>query len=164
MVLPARYYGSVDATPLFVVLLHEAWKWGLPEKELKLLLPHARAAMKWVEGAMGGDHLIRYGKGRANGLLHQGWKDSPDAVRDAEGRHIEPPIALCEVQGYAYQAAMAYSDILTALGDGAVRPSGGRSAPADCAPPSTGPSGSPSPRAGAIRPSPSTPKGTPSAD
>ncbi|MET8022711.1 glycogen debranching N-terminal domain-containing protein [Streptomyces avermitilis] len=118
MVLPARYYGSVDATPLFVVLLHEAWKWGLPEEELRLLLPHARAAMRWVEGAMGGDHLIRYGKGRANGLLHQGWKDSPDAVRDAEGRHIEPPIALCEVQGYAYQAAMAYSDILTALGDG----------------------------------------------
>ncbi|MFC3576972.1 glycogen debranching N-terminal domain-containing protein [Streptomyces yaanensis] len=116
MVLPARYYGSVDATPLFVVLLHEAWKWGLAESELRRLLPHAREAMGWVARAMGPDDLIRYGKGRANGLLHQGWKDSPDAIRDSEGRHIEPPIALCEVQGYAYQAATGFCDMLTALG------------------------------------------------
>lgn len=115
MVLPARYYASVDATPLFVVLLHEAWKWGLAEEDVSSLLPYARAAMGWVEQAMGGNDLISYGKGRADGLLHQGWKDSPDAIRDAEGRRVDPPIALCEVQGYAYQAAMGYAELLTVL-------------------------------------------------
>ena len=117
LVLPARYYASVDATPLFVVLLHEAWKWGLAEKEVRLLLPQARAAMEWVAATLGPDDLISYGKGRADGLLHQGWKDSPDAIRDAEGRRVDPPIALCEVQGYAYQAAVGYAELLTALQD-----------------------------------------------
>ncbi|MDH6608282.1 glycogen debranching enzyme [Streptomyces sp. SAI-208] len=116
MVLPARYYASVDATPLFVVLLHEAWKWGLAGEDVAALLPHARAAMGWVEQAMDANDLISYGKGRADGLLHQGWKDSPDAIRDAEGRRVDPPIALCEVQGYAYQAAAGYAELLTALG------------------------------------------------
>lgn len=117
MVLPARYYASVDATPLFVVLLHEAWKWGLAEKDVRALVPYARAAMEWVERTMDGNDLISYGKGRADGLLHQGWKDSPDAIRDAEGRRVDPPIALCEVQGYAYQAATGFAELLTALED-----------------------------------------------
>lgn len=115
MVLPARYYASVDATPLFVVLLHEAWKWGLADEEVRQLLPYARAAMEWVADTLGPDDLISYGKGRADGLLHQGWKDSPDAIRDAEGRRVDPPIALCEVQGYAYQAALGFGELLTAI-------------------------------------------------
>ncbi|WP_405843535.1 glycogen debranching N-terminal domain-containing protein [Streptomyces sp. NBC_01518] len=115
LVLPARYYASVDATPLFVVLLHEAWKWGLAEDEVRRLMPHARAAMGWVADTLGPDGLISYGRGRADGLLHQGWKDSPDAIRDAEGRRVDPPIALCEVQGYAYRAAVGFAELLTAV-------------------------------------------------
>ncbi|MEV6653129.1 glycogen debranching N-terminal domain-containing protein [Streptomyces sp. NPDC051219] len=115
MVLPARYYGSMDATPLFVVLLYEAWRWGLAEDEVRRLLPYARDAMAWVERTIGDDGLVRYAKGRSDGLVHQGWKDSTDAIRDAGGRHVEPPIALCEVQGYAYEAATALGAMLAAL-------------------------------------------------
>ncbi|WP_307673972.1 glycogen debranching N-terminal domain-containing protein [Streptomyces sp. V4I2] len=107
LLLPASYYGSVDATPLFVTLLVEAWQWGLPDKDVDALLPYAERAMAWVVATSKRDEggLLRYYP-RAGGLRHQSWKDSDDAVRDAEGRHIEPPLALCEVQGYAYEAAM----------------------------------------------------------
>lgn len=106
LVLPASYYGSVDATPLFVTLLVEAWQWGLADVDVDALLPYAERAMEWVLQTSGRDvdGLLRYYP-RAGGLRHQAWKDSEDAVRDAEGRHIEPPLALCEVQGYAYEAA-----------------------------------------------------------
>jgi glycogen debranching enzyme len=104
--LPASYYGSVDATPLFVTLLVEAWQWGLADEDVDALLPYAERAMEWVleTSSRDEDGLLRYYP-RTGGLRHQSWKDSEDAVRDAEGRHIEPPLALCEVQGYAYEAA-----------------------------------------------------------
>ncbi|MFF4584688.1 glycogen debranching N-terminal domain-containing protein [Streptomyces sp. NPDC001388] len=115
--LPSRYYGSVDATPLFVTLLVEAWHWGLPERDVDALLPYAQRAMDWVlrTSAEDEDGLLRYYP-RAGGLRHQSWKDSDDAVRDAAGRRIEPPLALCEVQGYAYQAASGLAGLLAARG------------------------------------------------
>ncbi|MEU1182681.1 glycogen debranching N-terminal domain-containing protein [Streptomyces sp. NPDC005820] len=115
--LPSRYYGSVDATPLFVTLLVEAWHWGLPEADVAALLPYAERAMEWVLETSAGDEdgLLRYYP-RPGGLRHQSWKDSEDAVRDAAGRRIEPPLALCEVQGYAYQAATGLAELLVARG------------------------------------------------
>ncbi|WP_051827493.1 glycogen debranching N-terminal domain-containing protein [Streptomyces bicolor] len=115
--LPSRYYGSVDATPLFVTLLVEAWHWGLPDADVDALLPYAERAMDWVveTSAADEDGLLRYYP-RAGGLRHQSWKDSDDAVRDAAGRPIEPPLALCEVQGYAYQAASGLAGLLAARG------------------------------------------------
>ncbi|MEU9340948.1 glycogen debranching N-terminal domain-containing protein [Streptomyces sp. NPDC048278] len=115
--LPSRYYGSVDATPLFVSLLVDAWHWGLPTEEVEALLPYAERAMEWVLATCAGDEdgFLRYYP-RSGGLRHQSWKDSEDAVRDATGRHIEPPLALCEVQGYAYQAATGLADLLSARG------------------------------------------------
>jgi glycogen debranching enzyme len=115
--LPSRYYGSVDATPLFVTLLVEAWRWGLPDADVDALLPYAEKAMKWVVDTSSRDEdgLLRY-YSRAGGLVHQSWKDSADAVRDAFGRHIPPPLALCEVQGYAYQAATGLAGLLTTRG------------------------------------------------
>ncbi|MFF7131693.1 glycogen debranching N-terminal domain-containing protein [Streptomyces sp. NPDC008196] len=115
--LPSRYYGSVDATPLFVSLLAEAWHWGLPDAETDALLPYAERAMDWVVETSNDDEdgFLRYYP-RASGLLHQSWKDSEDAVRDAAGRRIEPPLALCEVQGYAYEAATGLAALLASRG------------------------------------------------
>jgi hypothetical protein len=114
MVLPASYYGSMDATPLFVNLLVDAWRWGLPDHDVAGLLPHAQAAMRWIreEADRDGDGLLEYASAREDGLAHQGWKDSPEAVRDALGRRVQPPIALCEVQGYAYEAAVGLAALL----------------------------------------------------
>ncbi|MCG7210640.1 glycogen debranching N-terminal domain-containing protein [Streptomyces arenae] len=111
--LPSRYYGSVDATPLFVTLLVDAWHWGMPDADVDALLPAAERAMEWVRQscAQDEDQLLRY-HSRSGGLRHQSWKDSADAVRDAEGRHVGPPLAVCEVQGYAYEAAVGLAGLL----------------------------------------------------
>lgn len=115
--LPSRYYGSVDATPLFVTLLVEAWHWGLPDADVDALLPFAEHAMDWVVRSclQDEDRLLRY-HSRSGGLRHQSWKDSADAVRDAEGRHVGPPLAVCEVQGYAYEAAVGLAELLAHRG------------------------------------------------
>ncbi len=115
--LPSHYYGSVDATPLFVTLLVEAWHWGLPDADVDALLPYAERGMQWVEETTNRDEdgLLRYYP-RPGGLRHQSWKDSEDAVRDAAGRRIEPPLALCEVQGYAYQAAVGLAGLMASHG------------------------------------------------
>jgi len=117
LLLPSHYYGSVDATPLFVTLLVEAWQWGLSNTEVDALLPYAERAMDWIveTSSQDEDGLLRYYP-RPGGLHHQSWKDSEDAVRDAEGRRIEPPLALCEVQGYAYEAANGLAALLTGRG------------------------------------------------
>ncbi|MGW2961946.1 glycogen debranching N-terminal domain-containing protein [Streptomyces sp. NPDC001220] len=111
--LPSRYYGSVDATPLFVTLLVDAWNWGMPDADVDALLPAAERAMDWVRQSCRRDDygLLRY-HSRSGGLRHQSWKDSADAVRDAEGRHVGPPLAVCEVQGYAYEAAVGLAGLL----------------------------------------------------
>ncbi|HVK26282.1 MAG TPA: glycogen debranching N-terminal domain-containing protein [Actinokineospora sp.] len=109
------YYGTADATPLFVALLGELHRWGLPEAELTDLLPAADRALRWM--ADNGDPFIEYERATDNGLVNQGWKDSFDGVNHADGRLAVPPIALAEVQGYAYAAYTARARIATSLGD-----------------------------------------------
>ncbi|MFJ2033080.1 glycogen debranching N-terminal domain-containing protein [Streptosporangium sp. NPDC087985] len=116
--LPAAYYGTIDATPLWISLLHDAWRWGAPEAELAALLPHLEAALGWLgeHADPDGDGFIEYVDTSGRGLANQGWKDSGDAVRFRDGRQAEPPIALAEVQGYAHQAARQAADLLEAFG------------------------------------------------
>ncbi|HEV7899025.1 MAG TPA: glycogen debranching N-terminal domain-containing protein [Planosporangium sp.] len=115
--LPPVYYGSVDATPLFVVALAEAWRWGMPTDEVAALMPAATRALEWLRGHgdPDGDGLIEYAPS-GTALINQGWKDSSDGVQWANGAMAEGPVALAEVQGYAYQAAVDGAALLEAHG------------------------------------------------
>jgi glycogen debranching enzyme len=116
--LPPNYYGTIDATPLFVMLLHEAWRWGLPAAEVEALLPNLEAALTWMDryGDPDGDGFVEYLQQGDRGLVNQGWKDSHDGVQFADGRIAQPPIALVEVQGYAYAAALRGAELLDRFG------------------------------------------------
>jgi len=107
------YYGSIDATPLFVVLLGELHRWGADAAVVAELLPHADRALAWIEefGDRDGDGFVEYQRATRRGLANQGWKDSFDGVSFAKGGLAEPPIALCEVQGYVYAAYLARAEI-----------------------------------------------------
>lgn len=109
------YYGTVDATPLFVMLLGELRRWGLDREIVDELLPHADRALDWIVnyGDRDGDGFIEYGRSTELGLANQGWKDSFDGITFADGTIAEPPIALAEVQGYAYAAFLAKSHFCT---------------------------------------------------
>ncbi|WP_163543451.1 glycogen debranching N-terminal domain-containing protein [Occultella kanbiaonis] len=115
--LPPLYYGSIDATPLWVCLLADAWRWGLPEAEVAALLPAAERALDWMVryGDADGDGFLEYDSD-GRGLANQGWKDSGDSVRWRDGGLATPAIALVEVQGYAHEAALAGADLLAAFG------------------------------------------------
>ena len=115
--LPPVYYGTIDATPLWVCLLHDAWKWGLPEADVATLLGPLRCCLDWLAGSVrDGDGFVRYIDESGRGLANQGWKDSSGAIQFRDGRLARPPIALCEVQAYAYEAATAGADLLEAFG------------------------------------------------
>ena len=103
------YFGSIDATPLFVMLLGELRRWGLADETVDRLLPHADRALAWIEdfGDRDGDGYVEYGRQTERGLANQGWKDSWDGIRYMDGRFPTSPIALCEVQGYVYSAYLA---------------------------------------------------------
>jgi glycogen debranching enzyme len=119
--LSSLYYGTIDATPLWVCLLHEAWRAGMPEEDVGALMPNLVAAMNWITGPAAdpdGDGLIEYVSSGTGGLTHQGWKDSHDAFLHKNGRHPAAPLALCEVQGYSYAAATAAAELATAFGQG----------------------------------------------
>ena len=105
----SHYYGTVDATPLFVMLLAECLRWGGDPERVRRLLPAADEALAWVEnyGDRDGDGFVEYRRATDRGLSNQGWKDSFDAISDRAGRLAESPIALCEVQGYVYAAYLA---------------------------------------------------------
>jgi glycogen debranching enzyme len=116
------YYGTADATPLFVVLLGELHRWGaLGAEDLAELLPHADRALDWVEryGDRDGDGFVEYARATPAGLLQQGWKDSPDGITAADGSVPEGPIALCEVQAYVFAAYRARAELARAAGDDA---------------------------------------------
>ncbi|HEX6533480.1 MAG TPA: glycogen debranching N-terminal domain-containing protein [Gemmatimonadaceae bacterium] len=100
------YYGTIDATPLWLILLHETWRWTGDEALVRELLPNAERALAWMDeyGDMDGDGFIEYAKTSPNGLVNQGWKDSWDGVPFPDGALPDPPIALVEVQGYACDA------------------------------------------------------------
>lgn len=101
-----RYYGSIDATPLFVLLLAEYAERTADLTLVQELWPAAVAAMQWIDryGDSDGDGYIEYSRLSPRGLVNQGWKDSYDAVFHADGRLAAPPIALAEVQAYVYGA------------------------------------------------------------
>jgi glycogen debranching enzyme len=113
------YYGTVDATMLFLILIAEYVTWSGDVDFARALRPNIDLALRWMEGPADGDGdgYIDYQGRYRNGLLNQGWKDSGDAVVDADGSIAEPPIALCEVQGYAYRAWRQTSTLLRRLGD-----------------------------------------------
>jgi glycogen debranching enzyme len=117
-----RYYGSVDATPLFVLLAGQFYHRTGDRAFIESIWPNVRRALEWIEryGDRDGDGFVEYYRQSANGLTQQGWKDSWDSVWHADGALAEGPIALCEVQGYVYgawQAAAVLSEALGQSGD-----------------------------------------------
>lgn len=122
--LPPVYYGTIDATPLWVNLLHDAWRAGMPDEDVTALLDNLEAALRWLgdHGDSDGDGFLEYLDASGHGLSNQGWKDSGDSIRRHDGSIAEGPIALCEVQGYAYEAAVGGAAMLDAFG----RPGGDR--------------------------------------
>ncbi len=104
----ARYYGSVDATPLFVMLAGMYFDRTGDTSLIRSLWPAIERALDWVEryGDRDGDGFVEYARGTESGLANQGWKDSSDSVFHADGRLAQGPIALAEVQGYVYAARM----------------------------------------------------------
>jgi glycogen debranching enzyme len=102
------YYGSHDATPLFLILLDEYERWTGDMDLVRRLESHARDAIAWLEGPadLDGDGYIEYRTRSRQGLRNQCWKDSWNSILFADGRPAEPPIATCELQGYAYDARL----------------------------------------------------------
>ena len=113
-----RYYGSVDATPLFVMLAGAYYQRSGDLEFVRSIWAHVEQALAWVDrhGDSNRDGFVDYARRSPHGLIHQGWKDSHDAVFHADGTPAEPPIALCEVQGYVFAARMAGAALATAQG------------------------------------------------
>ncbi|MEB3173154.1 MAG: amylo-alpha-1,6-glucosidase, partial [Cyanobacteriota bacterium] len=109
----ARYYGTVDASPLFVILAADYLARSGDNAFIETLLPALEAAMAWIQQAEAGsvDGFLRYQCAAQGGLRNQGWKDSDDAVHHSDGRLAEGSIALCEVQAYSYGAHRAMAAI-----------------------------------------------------
>lgn len=115
IVLPPLYYGTVDATPLWVCLLAETAE-SMPDAEVEALLPHVEAALGWITTSAGDDGFLDYVDETGHGLSNQGWKDSGDSIQWRDGTLAAGPIALCEVQGYAYEAALGGAGLLERFG------------------------------------------------
>ncbi len=113
------YYGSVDSTPLWIILLGIAYDWTGDRALLDRLWPNAMAALDWIDryGDRDGDGFVEYERRSERGLLNQGWKDSSDAIRDRTGTEAPPPIALAEVQGYVYDAKRRLAGLARARGE-----------------------------------------------
>jgi glycogen debranching enzyme len=113
-----RYYGSIDSTPLFVLLLGEYFRRTADLDTVRTLWPNVQAALEWIDryGDRDGDGFVEYFRQTKEGLANQGWKDSYDAVFHQDGRTAEGPIALCEVQAYVYGAKRHAATMAEALG------------------------------------------------
>ena len=113
------YYGSVDVTPLFLILLSETYNWTADEQLIRELLPAAHRALEWIDkyADLDGDGFIEYLRRSPKGLVNQGWKDSWDAIMHRDGTLAQPPIALVEVQGYVYDAKYRMASVMRACGD-----------------------------------------------
>ena len=109
------YYGSVDSTPLFVMVMGELRRWGVYEEAVDELTPNVDAALDWIRRSC--DPFLSYRRKTDHGLVNQGWKDSFDGVNFADGTPARPPIALAEVQGYVYAAYVARAHCAQAAGD-----------------------------------------------
>jgi glycogen debranching enzyme len=118
-ILPHQpYYGTHDATSLFVIVLSYLYQWTGDVRLLERTLPYAEAAMGWIEhhGDRDGDGFQEYARRSPRGYYNQGWKDAEDAIVDAAGEIAPLPIATCELQGYAYDAQLRMAEIYDVLG------------------------------------------------
>jgi glycogen debranching enzyme len=116
-----RYYGSIDSTPLFVMLAGAYLERTDDLATVRRLWPHVEAALLWIEryGDRDGDGFVEYGRRAADGLVNQGWKDSQDSIFHADGALAGGPIALVEVQAYVYGAWRAAETLMKRFGDAA---------------------------------------------
>lgn len=114
------YYGTIDATPLYLILMGEYLNWTGDLDYFKRMEPHVVAAVHWMEqyGDRDGDGFLEYASKSDKGLANQGWKDSGNSIVNADGSVVTPPVALAEVQGYAYRAYRALASAYRHLGDG----------------------------------------------
>ena len=117
-----RYYGSVDSTPLFVGLAGAYYQRTGDLDFIRSIWPNVIAALDWIDrdGDIDGDGFVEYARRSAEGLVQQGWKDSQDSVFHADGTLAQAPIALCEVQGYVYEAKLLAADLARRIGDDAL--------------------------------------------
>ncbi|MGH6950788.1 MAG: amylo-alpha-1,6-glucosidase, partial [Vitreimonas sp.] len=117
-----RYYGSVDSTPLFVMLAAAYFQRTGDLQFIGTLWPSVLAALQWIDryGDIDHDGFVEYHRHSPSGLVQQGWKDSHDSVFHADGTLAEGPIALCEVQGYVYAAKLGAVQIAQAVGENAL--------------------------------------------
>jgi glycogen debranching enzyme len=113
------YYGTIDATPLWLILLHETWRWTGDDALVRELLPNAERALEWIDryGDIDGDGFVEYARTSEKGLANQGWKDSGDGIPFPDGTLPGAPIALVEVQGYVYDAKTRMASLYAAFGD-----------------------------------------------
>jgi glycogen debranching enzyme len=113
-----RYYGSVDSTPLFVLLADAYYERTADLDVIREIWPNIERALSWIDtyGDADGDGFVEYSRESKNGLVNQGWKDSWDAIFHRDGSLARPPIALCEVQGYTYAAKRGAATLAGALG------------------------------------------------
>jgi glycogen debranching enzyme len=113
-----RYYGTVDATPLFIMLAGAYYQRTGDKPFMESIWPNLQLALNWIDnyGDCDGDGFIEYARHSGNGLVQQGWKDSDDSVFHQDGSLAEGPIALCEVQGYVYGAKRAAAKLAAAFG------------------------------------------------
>lgn len=112
-------YGTADATPLYLIVLHETWKWIGDDSLLHQYRDVAMRCLEWIDrdGDMDGDGFQEYQTRSPQGIANQGWKDSGDAIADADGNLVKTPIALCELQGYVFDAWLRMAEIFTVLGE-----------------------------------------------
>jgi glycogen debranching enzyme len=114
-----KYYGSVDATPLFIMLAEAYYVRSGDLEFITSIWPNVQRALHWIDeyGDPTKTGFVTYDRQSSNGLVHQGWKDSHDAIFNADGTAARGPIALCEVQAYVYQAKKAAGDLARLMGD-----------------------------------------------
>lgn len=112
-----QYYGSVDSTPLFIVLCGAYYKRTADLEFIRELWPNIEKALAWIDkyGDSDEDGFAEYSHKSVNGLFNQGWKDSHDSISHVSGELADPPIALCEVQGYVYDAKIKAAELAYAL-------------------------------------------------
>ncbi|WP_085506076.1 amylo-alpha-1,6-glucosidase [Thalassobacillus devorans] len=112
------YYGTIDATPLFLILLVEYVNWSKDIALFEELLPNVKAALTWINeyGDRDGDGFVEYHQEASKGIANQGWKDSADSVVHRNGDLAQSPIALAEVQGYVYQARVGVAELYESIG------------------------------------------------